>query len=153
VFYDIDTQKKALEIPANETRVLPYAESIAWVSENMLVAVSHLKAGCTWESAKTFIENGMKDPVAEPNQSSLPETQTNMIYLYYTPGDSRLKYSVLVIKALPHQKPIGTISAVTGEYDRSVSYVTGGNDKRLVCGIFLVCRTSMLYCHFLLAKC
>jgi hypothetical protein len=32
---------------------------------------------------------------------------------------------------MPHLKPITTVAAIMGE-DHSLSYVTGGNDKRLV---------------------
>ncbi|KAI8346210.1 hypothetical protein B0O80DRAFT_431015 [Mortierella sp. GBAus27b] len=122
-FWDINAQKLMLSVPPRENRVIPYAETLTWVSEDAIVAVSHLKTGSRWP-----------EPSAEPSNAELtthsaPEAQTNLITIYFN-REGQLGFRVLTITTMPHLKPINTVTAVMGE-DHSVSYVTGGSDKRL----------------------
>ncbi|KAK3811998.1 MAG: WD40-repeat-containing domain protein [Benniella sp.] len=122
-FWDINAQKMLLSVPPRDSRVIPYAETITWVSEDAIVAVSHLKNGIKWP-----------EPNAEPSNTELtahsePEAQTNLITIYFN-REGQLGFRVLTITTMPHLKPITTVAAIMGE-DHSVSYVTGGSDKRL----------------------
>lgn len=125
-FWDIDNQRLLLNVPARENRVIPYAETLTWVSEDAIVAVSHLKSLTLWPEAMMEPNN------SEPTVYSDPETQTNLITIYFDRTGS-LAFRVLTITTMPHQKPINAVTPVMGE-DHSVSYITGGVDKRLVRG-------------------
>ncbi|KAF9348952.1 hypothetical protein BGX34_002137 [Mortierella sp. NVP85] len=122
-FWDINSQKLLLSVPPRDSRVIPYAETLTWVSEDAIVAVSHLKNGIQWP-----------EPNAEPSNTeltshSVPEAQTNLITIYFN-REGHLGFRVLTITTMPHLKPVTTVAAIMGE-DHSLSYVTGGNDKRL----------------------
>ncbi|KAF9121695.1 hypothetical protein BGW39_010333 [Mortierella sp. 14UC] len=132
-FYDIDRQQKVMEIEPKESRVIPYAETLAWVSEDTLVAVSHLKSGTDWELSKKAMAaaktSGNGFPSGEPDRFSLPETQTNLISIYYR--DGVLRNTVITIQGYPHEKPIQCVTAMAGE-PNLMGYITAGNDKQLI---------------------
>ncbi|CAO3569451.1 unnamed protein product [Mortierella alpina] len=123
-FWDINTQKHLLAVPPKENRVIPYAETISWVAQDTIVGVSRLKDGIPWP-----------DPLQEatanenPTHLSLPETQTNLVTIYFR-KDRSLAYKVVTITSMPHTKPISTVTAAMRE-GGSMSYITGGVDKRL----------------------
>lgn len=124
-FWDINTQKHLLAVPPKENRVIPYAETISWVAQDTIVGVSHLKEGVSWPEPlqeATANEN--------PTHLSLPETQTNLITIYFR-QDRTLAYKVVTITSMPHTRPITTVTAAMRE-DSSMSYITAGVDKRLV---------------------
>ncbi|KAF9116364.1 hypothetical protein BGX27_003047 [Mortierella sp. AM989] len=123
-FWDINTQEMILSLPPKESRVIPYAEALTWVSEDTIVAVSHLKAGITWPAV-----NGNVSANVNPNSYSSPETQSNLITLYFNQED-KLAYRVVTITSMPHVKPISSVAAVMRK-DHSMSYVTGGQDRIL----------------------
>ncbi|KAF9284222.1 hypothetical protein BGZ68_004826 [Mortierella alpina] len=123
-FWDINTQKHLLAVPPKENRVIPYAETISWVAQDTIVGVSHLKEGVSWPEPlqeATANEN--------PTHLSLPETQTNLITIYFR-QDRTLAYKVVTITSMPHTRPITTVTAAMRE-DSSMSYITAGVDKRL----------------------
>ncbi|KAF9906948.1 hypothetical protein EC991_011422 [Linnemannia zychae] len=132
-FYDINRQQKVMEIEPKESRVIPYAETLAWVSEDTLVAVSHLKHGADWAQSKKAMAaaktEGNSFPSGEPDRFSLPETQTNLISIYYR--DGILRNTVITIQGYPHEKPIQCVTAVAGE-PNLMGYITAGNDKQLI---------------------
>ncbi|KAF9436536.1 hypothetical protein BGZ76_003657 [Entomortierella beljakovae] len=121
-FWDINTQEKVLSIPYENSFVIPYAESVVWVSEDTVVAASHLKKGVTWMQAKA---------AGTPSESSMPppQFQTNLITLYFN-QENRIAYRVVTIESMPHTKSINTVVAVMRD-DYSMSYVTGGIDRTL----------------------
>jgi hypothetical protein len=122
-----------MEIEPKESRVIPYAETLAWVSEDTLVAVSHLKNGVDWGLSKSAMAEakaaGKGFPSGEPDRFSLPETQTNLISIYYR--DGILRNTIFTIQGFPHEKPIQCVTAVAGE-PNLMGYITAGNDKQLV---------------------
>ncbi|KAG0209069.1 hypothetical protein BGX33_005855 [Mortierella sp. NVP41] len=134
MFWDIRAQRKVAEIAPKLSRVIPYAETLTWVSEDTLVAVSHLKYGLSWSDPKpvTDATATTADGLApDPDRFSRPETQTNLITVFWN-RDGSLKYKVFTIHGHPHDKPILNVCAVMGEHDQSMGYVTGGNDKHLI---------------------
>jgi hypothetical protein len=132
--YDIDRQEKIMEIAPKLSRVIPYAETLAWVSEDTFVAVSHLKLGQSWEGVKENLERaraeGKDVSESDPTRFSPPETQTNLISIYYNRA-GELKNRIFTIQGFPHNRPIQTVTAVASE-DSNMGYVTAGHDKRLV---------------------
>ncbi|KAF9350858.1 hypothetical protein BGX26_011011 [Mortierella sp. AD094] len=123
-FWNINTREMVLSLPAKGTRIFPYAEALTWVSEDTIVAVSHLKLGSSWPEAPASVVANV-----EPTLQSLPETQTNLITLYFSP-EGKLAYRVVNITSKPHEKTISAVAAVMRE-DHSMSYITGGYDRAL----------------------
>lgn len=132
--YDIDRQEKVMEITPKVSRVIPYAETLAWVSADTFVAVSHLKLGQSWEGVKENLERakaeGKDVSESDPTRFSPPETQTNLISIYYN-REGELKNRIFTIQGFPHDRPIQTVTAVASE-NNNMGYVTAGHDKRLV---------------------
>ncbi|KAI8599853.1 WD40-repeat-containing domain protein [Dissophora ornata] len=106
-----------------EHRVIPYTETLTWVREDAVVAVSHLKQGASWEPATAEHQN------AEPNSNSIPETQTNLITIYFN-REGKLAYRILTITTTAHSKAINAVTAVMKE-DHSMSYITGGRGSEI----------------------
>lgn len=132
--YDIDRQEKVMEIEPKLSRVIPFTEALAWISEDTFVAVSHLKSGQTWEGVKENLARakaaGKDVTESDPTRFSPPETQTNLIRIFYG-RDGELKNRIFTIQGFPHDRPIQTVTAVSRE-DNTMGYVTAGRDKRLV---------------------
>ncbi|KAG9067560.1 hypothetical protein KI688_012344 [Linnemannia hyalina] len=132
--YDIDRQEKVMEIAPKLSRVIPFTETLAWVSEDTFVAVSHLKSGQTWEGVKENLARakaaGTDVADNDPSRFSPPETQTNLISIFYG-RDGELKNRIFTIQGFPHDRPIQTVTAVSRD-DNTMGYVTAGRDKRLV---------------------
>ncbi|KAG0000533.1 hypothetical protein BGZ79_005816 [Entomortierella chlamydospora] len=122
-FWNINTREMVLSLPARGTRIFPYTETLTWVSEDTIVAVSHLRLGSSWPEVPLNVVN------VEPTLHPLPETQTNLITLYFNP-DGKLGYRVVNITSKPHEKTISAVTAVMRE-DHSMSYITGGCDRAL----------------------
>ncbi|KAG0380208.1 hypothetical protein BGX24_009636 [Mortierella sp. AD032] len=134
IFYDINRGERVMEITPKESRVIPYAETLAWVTEDTLVAVSHLKSGADWKRSKEAMDKakaaGNGIPNGDPDRFSLPETQTNLISIYFG-RDGNLRNTIITLQGYPHDKPIQTVSAVAGE-PNLMGYITAGNDKQLI---------------------
>ncbi|KAF8938041.1 hypothetical protein BGZ58_001679 [Dissophora ornata] len=112
-FWNINTQRLLVTVPMKEHRVIPYTETLTWVREDAVVAVSHLKQGASWEPATAEHQN------AEPNSNSIPETQTNLITIYFN-REGKLAYRILTITTTAHSKAINAVTAVMKE-DHSMS--------------------------------
>ncbi|KAG0201163.1 hypothetical protein BGX28_005939 [Mortierella sp. GBA30] len=121
-FWDINTQKVLLSVPPTEHHVIPFPETLTWVAPDTIVAVSHLKDGIPWPEAVSEM-NG------NPSSTSLPDTQTNLLTIYFR-GDGTLGFKIVTITSMPHTKPINTVTGAMKE-NGSMSYITGGADKRL----------------------
>lgn len=123
-----------MEIEPKLSRVIPFTEALAWISEDTFVAVSHLKSGQTWEGVKENLARakaaGKDVTESDPTRFSPPETQTNLIRIFYG-RDGELKNRIFTIQGFPHDRPIQTVTAVSRE-DNTMGYVTAGRDKRLV---------------------
>ncbi|KAG0270095.1 hypothetical protein BGZ95_001807, partial [Linnemannia exigua] len=134
IFYDINRGERVMEITPKESRVIPYAETLAWVTEDTLVAVSHLKSGADWKRSKEAMDKakaaGDGFPNGDPDRFSLPETQTNLISIYFG-RDGSLRNTIITLQGYPHDKPIQTVTAVAGE-PNLMGYITAGNDKQLI---------------------
>ncbi|KAI1315633.1 hypothetical protein EDD11_000586 [Mortierella claussenii] len=126
-FWDINAQRLLLSLPSKESRVIPYSEALAWVREDMIVAVSHLKRDTPWPPDAD--ESTMAANV-EPTYNSIPETQTNLIMIKFNP-DGKLAYRVTTISTMTHSKAINCVAAVMRE-NHSMSYVTAGCDHTLM---------------------
>ncbi|KAF9581354.1 hypothetical protein BGW38_001664, partial [Lunasporangiospora selenospora] len=124
-FWNFDTQQHLLSLTAKSSRIIPYADAISWVSEDTIVAVSHLKRGIIWPPARTNPD----DVGVDPTLSSLPETQANLITIYFN-QNGLLNFKLVTITSMPHSRAIDTVASIIRE-DRSVSFVTGGKDKQL----------------------
>ncbi|KAF9954417.1 hypothetical protein BGZ65_004023 [Modicella reniformis] len=122
-FWNIDSQRLLLRVPAQESGVIPCAETLTWVSEDTIVAVSHLKAGAEWPDPR-------KTGATERTDKSLPEAQTYLITIYFNTED-QLSVRFHKLPAMPHKKAINCVTAVMRE-DHSMSYITGAKDKRLI---------------------
>ncbi|KAF9121915.1 hypothetical protein BGX30_002306, partial [Mortierella sp. GBA39] len=114
--YDIDRQEKVMEIAPKLSRVIPFTETLAWVSEDTFVAVSHLKSGQTWDGVKENLARakaaGTDVADNDPSRYSPPETQTNLISIFYG-RDGELKNRIFTIQGFPHDRPIQTVTAVS----------------------------------------
>ncbi|KAF9181609.1 hypothetical protein BGZ51_005301 [Haplosporangium sp. Z 767] len=123
-FWDINAQRMLLSVSSRENRVIPYAETLTWVSENTITVVSHLREGAPWPPA---VEEPNMD--IEPNSASMPETQTTLIIINFN-KDGLLRHQLVTIASMPHTKPILAVAPVMRE-TQYMSYITGGVDKRL----------------------
>lgn len=106
-------------------RVIPYPETLAWIGENALVAISHLKSEAEWPEPP-----GPNDVAPTPNLTSLPESQSSLLTISWD-SDSRLLVTCVAITSKAHSKAIHAVAPARLD-DNITSYITGGKDKALV---------------------
>lgn len=131
-FWDLNSQKLlSKQFPVSH-RVIPYPETIAWIGEDTLVAVSHLKDSAAWRETPSSIEYSV------PTMLSSPETQTCLLTISWS-SQGKLNVHCATITSTPHSRAIRAVAPAKLD-ENMTSYITGGRDKTLV--IFLLCNFS-----------